>query len=68
MVNILINLINGFKETRLQLKNETFQNIVLPENASIVINDAENINFKNVATTVQAKPKYSIANSKKISY
>ena len=60
--------INGFKETGHRLKNVNFQAVVLPANAKVVINDAENIQFTNVKTTAGIKPQYEISNSAKINY
>ena len=55
--------INGFKEPGHRLKNVTFQNIILPENANVTINDAEKVKFTNVKTVSGAKPQFTINNS-----
>jgi len=60
--------INGFKEPGHRLNNVTFQNITLPENANVVINDAEQVKFTNVKTIAGLKPKFTVANSTGINY
>lgn len=60
--------INGFKEPGHILKNVTFQNIILPENANVVINNAEQIKFTNVRSAKGSKPKFTVNNSTGIDY
>jgi polygalacturonase len=60
--------INGFKEAGHWLKNVSFQNVTLPENAKVVINDAEQVKFAGVKSTGGAKPEYIVANSVGIVY
>ncbi|GAA4728770.1 glycoside hydrolase family 28 protein [Flavisolibacter ginsenosidimutans] len=60
--------INGFKDPAHRLRNVSFTNILLPENAKVVINDAENVSFINVKTTSGAKPQYTATNSSGIVY
>jgi exo-poly-alpha-galacturonosidase len=55
--------INGFKERSHRLRNVTFSNIILPENAKVVINDAEKVKFINVKTASGGKATYAINNS-----
>jgi exo-poly-alpha-galacturonosidase len=55
--------INGFKDSAHRLRSVTFNNITLPENSKIVINDAEQIKFTNVRSVAGSKPEYIIANS-----
>jgi exo-poly-alpha-galacturonosidase len=58
--------INGFKEPGHRLKNVTFTNIVMPENAKVTINDAEQIKFTNVQSASGTKPVYAVNNSSDI--
>ena len=60
--------INGFKDPAHKLRNVTFENIVMPANAKVVINDAEKIKFENVKTVSGSKPAYEINNSTNINY
>ena len=65
--NETVMIINGFKEAH-HLKNLLFQNIVLPENAKVLINDAEQATFTAVKTVTGAKPQYTVNNSTGIVY
>lgn len=58
--------INGFKDPGYLLRNVSFTNITLPENASVFINDAENIKFTEVKSVGGIKPKYEVNNSRNI--
>jgi exo-poly-alpha-galacturonosidase len=60
--------INGFKEPGHRLRNLSFTNIILPENAKVMINDAEGVKFTGVKSGSGKKPEYVISNSKDISY
>jgi exo-poly-alpha-galacturonosidase len=60
--------INGFKDPAHRLKDVTFTNITLPENARVVINDAEQVKFTDVKTVGGAKPEYEVKNSTEINY
>ncbi|MEY2917481.1 MAG: hypothetical protein RIS73_1195 [Bacteroidota bacterium] len=60
--------INGFEDPAHLLKNVSFTNITLPENAKVVINDAEKVTFTNVQSVNGAKPQYVVANSTGIVY
>jgi exo-poly-alpha-galacturonosidase len=60
--------INGFKDPAHRLKNVTFTNITLPENAKVVINDAEQVKFTDVKTVGGTKPEYVVKNSTGINY
>ena len=60
--------INGFKDVSHRLKNVTFSNIIMPENAKVVVNDGENIKFTKVESVTGAKPQYTLTNSTGISY
>ncbi len=60
--------INGFKDPAHKLKNVTFENIVMPSNSKVVINDAQKIKFENVKTVSGSKPAYVINNSTSINY
>ena len=60
--------INGFKDAAHKLKNVTFTNIVLPEKAKVLINDAVHISFKNVVSASGIKPEYTQNSSADIVY
>lgn len=60
--------INGFKDAAHRLKDVTFTNLTLPENARVVINDAERVAFTNVQSATGAKPQYVVQNSIEINY
>lgn len=60
--------INGFKEPGHRLRNVTFQNISLPDNAKIVINDAERVKFTDIKSAGGIKPQYAVNNSTAINY
>lgn len=60
--------INGFTDPAHRLKNVSFTNVLLPENAKVVINDAEKITFTAVKSASGTKPGYTVANSTDIKY
>jgi exo-poly-alpha-galacturonosidase len=60
--------INGFKEPGHRLKNIVFTNITLPENAKVIIKDAQNVKFTNVKSVTGMKPVYAVSNSAGIKY
>jgi polygalacturonase len=55
--------INGFKDPAHKLRNVIFTNIALPENAKVVIKDAQGVTFANVKSATDAKPQYTEENS-----
>lgn len=60
--------INGFKDPAHRLKNVTFTNIILPEQSTVVVNDAEKIKFTEVKSATGAKPQYMVNNSSEVIY
>jgi exo-poly-alpha-galacturonosidase len=60
--------INGFKDPAHKLRNVSFSNISLPENAQVVVNDSEKVKFEKVQSLNGIKPKYVIANSSEVLY
>ncbi|MGB8194143.1 MAG: glycoside hydrolase family 28 protein [Chitinophagaceae bacterium] len=60
--------INGFKDPAHHLRDVSFTNIILPENAKVVVNDAERVKFVNVKSASGAKPEYVVTNGTDISY
>jgi exo-poly-alpha-galacturonosidase len=60
--------INGFKDPAHRLRNVSFINIILPESAKVVINDAEKVKFTEVRSVSGAKPGYVVSNSTDIIY
>ncbi|TCD05607.1 glycoside hydrolase family 28 protein [Pedobacter frigidisoli] len=60
--------INGFKDPKHRLKNVIFSNILLPENAKVVVNDAVKINFNNVKSVAGIKPGYKVTNGFEMRY
>ncbi|HTN36522.1 MAG TPA: glycoside hydrolase family 28 protein [Arachidicoccus sp.] len=60
--------INGFKDPGHRLQNVLFKDISLPDNAKIMIKNAENVKFINIRSSADNKPNYNINNSKNIHY
>ncbi|MGG9963064.1 glycosyl hydrolase family 28 protein [Ferruginibacter sp. SUN106] len=60
--------INGFNDPAHRLRNVSFSNILLPDSAKVIINDAEKINFTGVKSASGAKPEYVITNGTEIIY
>jgi polygalacturonase len=60
--------INGFTDPSRRLKNVTFENITLPDNAKVVVKDAEHIAFTGIKTPGGAKPVYVVASSTDVVY
>jgi len=60
--------INGFTDTAHKLKNVSFSNIIVPENAKVIINDAEKVVFTDVKSVSGAKPEYTVTTSANIVY
>jgi polygalacturonase len=60
--------INGFKDPLHRLRNVSFTNIILPEQAKIVVNDAEKIKFTSLQSATGTKPQYVVNNSTEVVY
>jgi polygalacturonase len=60
--------INGFKDSAHRLRDVQFINVTLPENAKVMINDAERVKFTNVKTVKGLKPVYEVKGSEFIKY
>ncbi len=60
--------INGFKDPAHLLRNVQFTNVKMPENAKVLINDAEKILFTDVRSASGAKPEFTVNNGREISY
>jgi len=60
--------INGFPYRNHKLRNVLFVNILLPENAQVVVKEAENVNFEMVRSVKGTKPEYIIHESSSIRY
>jgi exo-poly-alpha-galacturonosidase len=60
--------INGFREPGHRLQDVTFQNIILPEGAKVVVNDAGRVTFANVRSVSGQKPQYDVQNSSGIDF
>lgn len=60
--------INGFKDPAHRLRNVSFENILVPNGAKVVINDAEKVTFTEVKSGSGAKPEYVATNSTNIIY
>jgi len=60
--------INGFKDAGHRLRNVAFTDIRMPENAKVVINNAEKIRFTDVRSAGGAKPDYVVTNGTDIIY
>jgi len=60
--------LNGFKDAAHKLKNCTFTDIVTPDNARIVVKDADGLKFASVRTVTGVKPQYEVSNSTNVVY
>lgn len=60
--------INGFNDPGHRLRNVTFRNILMPETAKVVINDAEGVKFTDVKSASGTKPTCTVATSTAIVY
>jgi polygalacturonase len=60
--------INGFKDPSHRLRNVQFINIALPENAKVLVNDAERVKFTNVKSIDGVKPEYVVTGSVGVKY
>jgi exo-poly-alpha-galacturonosidase len=60
--------INGFKDPAHRLRNVIFANITLPENAKVVINEAEKVKFTDVRSATGSKPQYVVNGSSEVAY
>lgn len=58
--------INGFNDPAHRLRNVSFTNIILPQDAKVVINDAEKVTFTTVKSASGVKPTYVVNNSTEI--
>jgi exo-poly-alpha-galacturonosidase len=60
--------LNGFKDDAHKLKNCSFTNIIIPENAKVVVKDAEHLKFTNVVSATGVKPIYEVTAGTDIIY
>ncbi|TCC92045.1 glycoside hydrolase family 28 protein [Pedobacter frigiditerrae] len=60
--------INGFKDPAHLLRNVSFTNIVVAENAKVKVNDAQKINFTNVKSAAGNRPVYVLNNTSEVVY
>jgi polygalacturonase len=60
--------INGFKDPAHRLRDVSFSNIHIPENAKVVVNDAERVEFRKVQAPSGKKPTYVVTNGTDIHY
>ncbi len=60
--------INGFKDPAHLLRDVQFINITLPENAKVLVNEAERVKFTNVKTVTGLNPEYVVQGSTEIRY
>lgn len=60
--------INGFTDAAHKLKNVTFSNIKMPDDAKVMVKDADGVTFKDMKSPSGAKPDYSVINSTEVSY
>ncbi|WP_448699234.1 glycosyl hydrolase family 28 protein [Mucilaginibacter sp. AW1-3] len=60
--------LNGFKDEKHKLMNCSFTNIVTPENAKIVVKDADQLKFTDVKSVTGTKPQYEVTNSTNVVY
>ncbi len=60
--------INGFKDPSHRLKHVIFTNVKLPEDAKVVVNDAEQVTFNDVKSIAGVKPQYVVTSSTGVVY
>lgn len=60
--------INGFKHPAHKLRNVSFTNVIMPEHAKVLINDAAGVQFTEVKSATGAKPDYVANNCENIVY
>ncbi|WP_262712624.1 glycosyl hydrolase family 28 protein [Arachidicoccus ginsenosidivorans] len=60
--------IHGFEDPNHKLRNVIFSDVLLPANATVSVNDAEDVIFTNVLTKDESKPTYTLKDSKNIRY
>jgi exo-poly-alpha-galacturonosidase len=60
--------LNGFTDVNHKLKDCSFKDIILPAGATILVKDAMNLKFVNVAPISGLAPKFEVYNSTKIEY
>ena len=60
--------LKGFKEEGHRLRNVTFDDVQVPDNSRIVINNAEKITFTGVKSATGSKPNYVLTNTERITY
>jgi polygalacturonase len=58
--------INGFTDADHKLKNVSFDGIKLPDNAKVVVNNADDVKFADVKTASGGKPVYTVSNSNNV--
>lgn len=58
--------INGFTDADHKLKNVSFDGIKLPDNAKVVVNNADGVKFADVKTASGGKPVYTVSNSNNV--
>src|SRR5690606_3996585 len=60
--------IHGFKQQEHELRQVLFENIRLPENARIVVSEAQDVRFQNVTTPKGGLVRYEVTDSKNVIY
>lgn len=60
--------INGFKVPGYKLRNVMMTNINVPENAQVLINDAQKVKFVAIQSANGTKPQFLVQNSEDIQY
>jgi polygalacturonase len=60
--------INGFADADHKLKNVSFDEIKLPDNAKVVVNNADGVKFADVKTVSDGKPVYTVSNTANLVY
>jgi hypothetical protein len=61
-------IVQGFPEISHYTQNVTFENIMLPENAVVSLNQCKDVKFAHVLTVGKKKPAYKIDSSVDINY
>jgi exo-poly-alpha-galacturonosidase len=61
-------IVNGFPAVGHRTKDATFENVRLPRDAIVEVDEAEDVTFAQVTTVDGAKPKYEITRSERVSH
>jgi hypothetical protein len=60
--------VDGFEAIRHRTRNLRFEDITLPDGASIKVNRCEGISFRDVLSRKGVKPDFQVTNSQDVEY